>query len=838
MNRSISSVLALLCLLATGLRAQNAWLPWQTLPLNNTQSYLLSLQTANDTLYFTASYLPGDVLAVTEHRRLQGSTVWTSQMIWSRPNSTPSPIGDIMDQRDGNQIAIGCPDCDFEDAQGNPLSDVGYVFYGQRTPNGWNFEALPHPGGNPLDFQFKSFGNSVALEGSRVAVSATWKDNGNGYGNVYVYDNVSGNWAATQLPNNPANYVYGVGSRLRAEADLVIASVDSGGSSQQVHVYRFDGSVWNLELIDAPVVNGTINQFGRAVDYNSDRLVVNIDYYDTGTSSYINEVLLYTYNGTAWVQAPNVIPSSAVELCLLADTLVALSYNNLLEIYEASSGIWQLTQTIPQAPNTDLASPQLVPGLLGLAQRPYSSQLPDAVILYRRVPAARVATRVYYDANNNGQRDAGEVVNWSQPVMATDGSNTVTLLNASPSGLAVFDLPIGTHTFSITLPWYQVPLQITEPAAGTYTVTLANNGLHPDTLEFGVYQPPICNGAVYLAQPSAFRPGFDNSMYFIVANVGTQPLQNPVVNIPLPAGYTFAGLSTGLGAFASVNGGILTVTLNDIPPQSHYSAYILGELDASVTLNTQLSFVATLTSDCNPDIAPANNVYTADIIVSNSWDPNDKTVMNHTPGHPDLIAPGLNRLEYRIRFQNTGNDTAFNIVVVDTLEANLRPETFQMLAASHPYSVELVSDNILVWTFNNILLPDSNVNEPGSHGFVLFSIERAAGLPLGTEITNGAAIYFDFNAPVITEPSVVEISTVSGSADAVGAAAGVRAWPNPVRAGQVLSLSAPLTGVVLDAHGRTVRNVQNVTEVPTEGLAPGMYLLRNQNGNALRFVIQ
>jgi hypothetical protein len=48
------------------------------------------------------------------------------------------------------------------------------------------------------------------------------------------------------------------------------------------------------------------------------------------------------------------------------------------------------------------------------------------------------------------------------------------------------------------------------------------------------------------------------------------------------------------------------------------------------------------------------------------------------------------------------------------------------------------------------MLPDSNTNEPASNGFVKFTVEQNPDLPFGTVIENSAAIYFDFEAPVIT----------------------------------------------------------------------------------------
>jgi hypothetical protein len=57
---------------------------------------------------------------------------------------------------------------------------------------------------------------------------------------------------------------------------------------------------------------------------------------------------------------------------------------------------------------------------------------------------------------------------------------------------------------------------------------------------------------------------------------------------------------------------------------------------------------------------------------------------------------------------------------------------------------------VLTFRFDQIMLPDSNVNEAASHGFVRFSVEPKANLPLETNVFNGASIYFDFNAPIVT----------------------------------------------------------------------------------------
>ncbi len=146
-----------------------------------------------------------------------------------------------------------------------------------------------------------------------------------------------------------------------------------------------------------------------------------------------------------------------------------------------------------------------------------------------------------------------------------------------------------------------------------------------------------------------------------------------------------------------------------------------------------------------------------------SFDPNDKT------GFPEGIGAGhhierTEPLEYLIRFQNTGTDTAFTVVIRDTLSPLLDIETLQLGAASHPVRLNVRGENELVFSFENILLPDSNINEAASHGFVQYSIRQKNGNPDGAVIRNRAGIYFDFNLPVLTNETwhTVGLPIVSG----------------------------------------------------------------------------
>lgn len=224
-----------------------------------------------------------------------------------------------------------------------------------------------------------------------------------------------------------------------------------------------------------------------------------------------------------------------------------------------------------------------------------------------------------------------------------------------------------------------------------------------------------------------------------------------------------------------------------------------------------------------------------------SYDPNDKRgfPLGYLGGQ---IEPGT-RIDYDIRFQNTGTDTAFTVVIRDTLETSLDLSTIKVEGGSHPFTVDIDTNRVLTFTFNNIMLPDSNVNALGSQGVVSFSIEHDTLLQSGDDIDNQAAIYFDFNEPIITNLSHHEIATemlpnALRRLEAQQVAIGL--FPNPVSG--MLQVTIPITDVhqgdfleVRDLYGRRVlsRKYQAVAQGWNVGhLARGYYIvvLTDANG--------
>lgn len=143
-----------------------------------------------------------------------------------------------------------------------------------------------------------------------------------------------------------------------------------------------------------------------------------------------------------------------------------------------------------------------------------------------------------------------------------------------------------------------------------------------------------------------------------------------------------------------------------------------------------------------------------------SFDPNDKNGVPEGVNDQHLIAKNTD-IDYKIRFQNTGTDTAYDVYILDTLSSKLNVASLQMGAASHPYRYEVYGDGqaILKVVFPNINLVDSFRNEPLSHGFFTYRIAQDSNVVEGDKILNKAAIYFDYNQPIITNTTLHTTTT-------------------------------------------------------------------------------
>lgn len=329
------------------------------------------------------------------------------------------------------------------------------------------------------------------------------------------------------------------------------------------------------------------------------------------------------------------------------------------------------------------------------------------------------------------------------------------------------------------------------------------------------------------------RPGFEATYYIDVRN-------NSYSSILAPLELEIDTLLTDLEFTINPSykeKGLIKWSSFYLNGQSTKRFAVKGKLPADVELlGTEVISVARY--DYETDSYHANNIDTIRTLITGSFDPNDKQVFNDN-GKVSKFVSDSTDLEYLIRFQNTGTDTAFTVKVIDTLSALHDISTFKMVAASHNYSLEIKGENVLVWTFSNILLPDSIVDEPNSHGFIKFTVEQKKGNEWFTEINNKAYIYFDFNPPVITNETSVTVGeefVITGfEKKKLLNNIELSIYPNPAKLG--FKVEAGLKGVlqVFDLNGSLIKSLNFSGEeyMSTGGMHPGTYLIKIENKEGL-----
>jgi len=238
-------------------------------------------------------------------------------------------------------------------------------------------------------------------------------------------------------------------------------------------------------------------------------------------------------------------------------------------------------------------------------------------------------------------------------------------------------------------------------------------------------------------------------------------------------------------------------------------------------------------------IKSGNKIYSDTLkeILKCSYDPNDKVVSptdNTTQNKTLLNTP----LKYTIRFQNTGNDTAFVVRVEDTLDVNLDYNTIKIIGSSHQVRTDYnASTRLLRMYFDNILLPDSNTNAEGSQGYITFTISPKSGLQNNTLIKNTGYIYFDYN-PFVKTNSVnsLYVSTLNTANSIIEIPidnddSQLKFVPNPMSEATKAVFKNPdkdAEFLLYDINGKLIMQINNIKgeEIPINrgSLTKGYYL--------------
>ena len=244
--------------------------------------------------------------------------------------------------------------------------------------------------------------------------------------------------------------------------------------------------------------------------------------------------------------------------------------------------------------------------------------------------------------------------------------------------------------------------------------------------------------------------------------------------------------------------------------------------DSTAVLGNFLN--STLTIAPLNDTIPGNNILNLHQLITLAWDPNEKLA------EPSGEIEAGTEIYYTIHFQNTGNATADNVTVLDTLDADLDLLSFRLIGSSHPVHFVMEGSGIAQFTFYNIQLPDSGADLAGSNGYVSFAIRTLPGLTQNTEIQNRAGIVFDFNPPVMTNTTLNTIWLNVGVNENSAQTFYLKASPNPASANVLFAFpqkaNEEASLIVRSLDGKTVlsRNIQSGESTNLGFLASGIYL--------------
>lgn len=338
------------------------------------------------------------------------------------------------------------------------------------------------------------------------------------------------------------------------------------------------------------------------------------------------------------------------------------------------------------------------------------------------------------------------------------------------------------------------------------------------------------------------RPGFDVNYQISYKNKGTTTLSG---SLSLQFNDDYMTFLSANPVTNNSSTGILEWGFSDLEP------FETGDIEFTMSLNTPtdenfplnsddvLEFTVNISSS-ETDETPEDNAFTLNQIVVNSFDPNDKRCLEGETITPDMVGRFVH---YMIRFENTGTANAINVVVKDEIDlSKFDISTLVPLTSSHDFVTRIQNTNEVEFIFENIDLPFDDAN---NDGFVVFKIKTLDSLTLGDTFSNDAEIYFDFNAPIITNDFVTSVEE-SLSINELELYSKITLFPNPVN--NVLYMSSEIlidSASIYDIHGRLLQatifdNNESQKSINLEHLSLGTYFvtLRSKSGNVTEKIIK
>ncbi len=330
---------------------------------------------------------------------------------------------------------------------------------------------------------------------------------------------------------------------------------------------------------------------------------------------------------------------------------------------------------------------------------------------------------------------------------------------------------------------------------------------------------------ITLVPIEAARPGFDSFYKILYRNKGNQ-VQNGTVTLQYDEAL--------LDFVTAVPPPDLTVDNHITWNYANLMPFEQREIHCAMNINspvetppvvggTILHYVASIVGSL-PDETPDDMHANLNQIVVNSFDPNDKTCLEGNTIAPDMVGKYVH---YLIRFENSGTANAQNIVIRDLIDVNnFDIATLTPLGSSHPMYSRVNDGNVAEFIFEDINLP---FNDAANDGYLAFKIKTKPTLVVGNTFSNTASIYFDYNAPIVTNTATTTIQTILDTDD-FEFNTHFTLYPNP--ANDILNIkSKDNTTIhslsVYNTLGQLVLTVTNPQqEIDVSSLRAGNYLLR------------
>jgi hypothetical protein len=431
-----------------------------------------------------------------------------------------------------------------------------------------------------------------------------------------------------------------------------------------------------------------------------------------------------------------------------------------------------------------------------------------------------ISGKLFADQNTNGIQDNGEPALPNKKVVEQNTSRFSFTDQDGKYYLSVLD------TGNFIMSTSQINWHSTSPTS--HSASFANMN-ETDSLNDFAFQPvgQYNDLFVKITPLGNFRSGFTASYQISYGNKGTTTITPTIIFYP----YNNVSYHSATVTPTTVYPDSIIWNLPAISPFQTGNFIVTVNVDLGIPIGTLINSVVYI-QPLSTDDDPTNNNSNWEVFTTGSFDPNDILVNKIKLTTTELSTSPW--LDYLIRFQNTGNDTAFTVKILNPIDTNkLDISTIEFVNASHPLNLSWINyQRNMEFKFDNILLVDSNMNEPLSHGFVQYRIKPKTNLLVGDTIKSQAAIYFDFNDPVITNfaETIIILPTGLSSASTRNK---LIVFPNPTES-KINIQGIPLTNgkasvSILDIYGKQILEQtinDSSTEIEISKLASGLYLIQ------------